>query len=91
LDKWQRARTGGEASSTENPEDGYKEDQSTSHAVTDHDIFLPRSGAICEGVFVSKLCALCVLVASKVAERMLTVCAEFQRERVEPPFLGRVS
>ena len=30
-------------------------------------------------------------VASKVAERMLTVCAEFQRERVEPPFLGRVS
>jgi hypothetical protein len=28
---------------------------------------------------------------SKVAERLLTVCAEFQRERVEPPFLGRVS
>jgi hypothetical protein len=44
-----RARTGGEASTTENPEDGYKEDQSTSHAVTDHDIFLPRSGAIVKG------------------------------------------
>jgi hypothetical protein len=49
LDNDRRARIGGETSTTENREDGYKEDQSTSHAVTDHDISFSPFGAICEG------------------------------------------
>jgi hypothetical protein len=71
LDNDRRTRIGGETSTTENREDGYKEDQSTSHAVTDHDISFSPFGATCEGVFAAKLCILCGLAKS------LSACLPF--------------
>ena len=86
-----RARTGGEASTPENPEDGYKEDQSTSQLSPTMTSFFPVPARSVKGSLFPNSVPSAFSVASKVGERMLTVCAEFQRERVEPPFLGRVS